>query len=273
VNANTGGAYIYINHKKMETQQSKINPTSPQNSGTPNREYREPQGRIMGGLIIIAVGGVLLARQMGIDLPYWLFNWEMLLIVLGVFIGAKHNFRDSRWLIPVVIGTLLLINHHVYDFNLARYFWPLVIIGIGLFMILKSRRGSGIAKKWQEQYDVESTGTEDVLECVTVFGGVKKNIISKNFKGGEAITVFGGTELNLMQADSNGRVVLELVQVFGGTKLIVPPHWKIHAEEMVTIFGGLNDKRPIPVQTSGDDAKVIVLKGTCLFGGIDIKSY
>jgi hypothetical protein len=41
---------------------------------------------------------------------------------------------------------------------------------------------------------------------------------------------------------------------------------------MVTIFGGLNDKRPIQATVS-DDAKVIVLKGTCLFGGIDIKSY
>jgi hypothetical protein len=42
---------------------------------------------------------------------------------------------------------------------------------------------------------------------------------------------------------------------------------------MVTIFGGLNDKRPMPVQTGSADSKVIVLKGTCIFGGIDIKSY
>jgi hypothetical protein len=259
----------------METQ-SKINPTSnPQPSETPNREYREPQGRVLGGLIIVMIGGVLLARQFGVYLPNWLFNWEMLIIVIGVFIGVKHNFRDPRWLIPVVIGTVLLVNHHIYDFNLSRYIWPTFIIGIGLFMILRSRRTSSERSiAWQDRYAPTVTGSEDVLDCVTVFGGVKKNIISKDFKGGEAVTFFGGTELNLMQADTKDRIILELVQVFGGTKLIVPPHWKIQTEEMVTIFGGLNDKRPIPVQTAtSEDAKVIVLKGTCLFGGIDIKSY
>jgi hypothetical protein len=262
--------HLHINQKKMETQQSKINPTNPQNPGTPNREYREPQGRIMGGLIIIAVGGVLLARQLGIDLPNWLFNWEMLLIVLGVFIGVKHRFRDTRWLIPVVIGGLLLVNNQIHDFNLFRFFWPIVIILIGFVLLLKARRRDD---SWRGRYNSETTGSEDMLDCVTVFGGVKKNIISKEFRGGEAVTVFGGTELNLMQADTKDRIVLDLVQIFGGTKLIVPPHWKIQTDEMVTIFGGLNDKRPIPVQTSLDDTKVIVLKGTCLFGGIDIKSY
>jgi hypothetical protein len=256
----------------MEPQQSKINPTAPQPPhGTPNREHREPQGRVIGGLIIVIVGGVLLARQLGIELPYWLFNFEMLLIVIGVFIGAKHNFRDIRWLIPVTIGVILLVNNHIYDFNVFRYFWPIFVIGIGLFMILKSRRGSSAS--WGDNYPTAVTGSEDVLECVTIFGGVKKNIISKDFKGGEAVTVFGGTELNLMQADSPHKMVLELVQVFGGTKLIVPPHWKIHTEEMVTIFGGLNDKRPIHAQPMIDESKVLIIKGTCLFGGIDIKSY
>jgi predicted membrane protein len=257
----------------METQPSKVNPTGPQPqpSGKPDREYREPQGRLLGGLVIVIIGGVFLARQMGIYLPDWLFNFEMLIILVGIFIGVRHNFRNPGWLIPVVIGTALLVNHHLYDFNLSRYFWPIFIIAIGLFMILKSRRSSS-SKYWEHSVST-STGSEDVLDCVTVFGGVKKNIISKDFRGGEAVTIFGGTELNLTQADSKDRMVLELVQVFGGTKLIVPPHWKIHAEEMVTIFGGLNDKRPVPVQSTTDDSKVLILKGTCLFGGIDIKSY
>lgn len=257
----------------MESQPSKINPTAPQPQSPeqPRRDFREPQGRLLGGLVIVIIGGVFLARQMGIGLPYWLFNFEMLIILIGVFIGAKHGFRDARWLIPVAIGSLLLINNHFYDFNIARYFWPLFIIGIGLVMILKSRRGSN--RSWENSYTASSTGAEDVLDCVTVFGGVKKNIISKDFKGGEAVTIFGGTELNLMQADTKDKVVLDLVQVFGGTKLIVPPHWKINAEEMVTIFGGLNDKRPMPIQGTVDESKVLVIKGTCLFGGIDIKGY
>jgi hypothetical protein len=107
-----------------------------------------------------------------------------------------------------------------------------------------------------------------------VFGGVKKNIISKNFRGGETVTIFGGTEINLTQADVNGGVVLDLTQIFGGTKLIVPPHWRIQSKDMVAIFGGVDDKRPLLSNASTEETnKVLILKGTCIFGGIDIRSY
>jgi hypothetical protein len=161
---------------------------------------------------------------------------------------------------------------NMLGYDLKRLIWPIVIIFIGVFMMFRSRRGRfGRSRHWDDY--AASNASEDVLDCVTVFGGVKKNIISKEFRGGEAVTVFGGTELNLLQADTPDRIVLELIQVFGGTKLIVPPHWKVQTEEMVTIFGGLNDKRPLPVQTSAAETKILVLKGTCFFGGIDIKSY
>jgi len=258
----------------MDTQQSKIHPVAPQNPEQPQGDHHiNRSGRLWGGLVIVAVGGVLLARQMGVGLPYWLFQWEMLLIGIGIYIGARHNFRNPGWIVPVLMGSFFLLDDYFYDLHLQRYFWPLFIIGIGLFMILRSRRSADqIRKRFTDEFGTV-TGSEDVLEIVTIFGGVKKNIIAKDFKGGEAVTVFGGTELNLLQADTKDRIVLELVQVFGGTKLIVPPHWKIHAEEMVTIFGGLNDKRPITTQNVSDETKVIILKGTCIFGGIDIKSF
>lgn len=260
----------------METQTSRINPNAPENRLQPKNDFSKPQsGRALAGLVIVAVGGVLLARQLGVDIPGWIFGWETMLIVLGIYIGARHNFRDAGWVIPVIIGGVFLFDDIYYDIHLTRYMWPVLIIGVGLFMILKSRKGSG--KSWTEKYGnsaaAESSTGEDVIECTTFFGGVKKNIISKTFRGGEAVTVFGGTELNLLQAESTQPIHLELVQIFGGTKLIVPQHWKIHTEEMVTIFGGLNDKRAITTQPVQGEERVLIIKGTCLFGGIDIKSY
>ena len=175
----------------------------------------------------------------------------------------------------IAVGLLALAGQLFRGFNFWGTIWPLFIIAVGLFMVLRSRSASSRSSRRWRDFETQTalTANEDVLECVTIFGGVKKNIISKEFKGGEAITVFGGTELNLLQADTKDRIILELVQVFGGTKLLVPPHWKIHTEEMVTIFGGLNDKRPMPAQGNSEDSKILVIKGTCLFGGIDIKSF
>jgi predicted membrane protein len=104
-----------------------------------------------------------------------------------------------------------------------------------------------------------------------MFGGTKKNVISKDFKGGEVTCVFGGAEINLSQADINGKVVLEMHQVFGGTKLIVPPHWQVNHQETVAFMGGIEDRRPDTKDT--DPNKILILKGTSVFGGLDISSY
>ena len=60
----------------METQNSNKNLEPIKSSGF-NR------GRALGGLIVVAVGVVLLAKQVGVDFPYWFFSWPMLLITIG----------------------------------------------------------------------------------------------------------------------------------------------------------------------------------------------
>ena len=100
---------------------------------------------------------------------------------------------------------------------------------------------------------------------------IKKNIISKNFKGGEIVSILGGTELDLSQADMKEEAILEITTILGGTKLIIPSNWDIKSEA-VTIFGGIDDKRKMHTITEAVE-KTLILKGTVLFGGIEIKSY
>ena len=77
--------------------------------------------------------------------------------------------------------------------------------------------------------------------------------------------------LLMAQADIKGTAILEITTVFGGTKLIVPSNWEVKSEA-VTIFGGLEDKRNMQTIINNSD-KILVLKGTVLFGGIEIKSF
>lgn len=111
---------------------------------------------------------------------------------------------------------------------------------------------------------------EDYIDSVSVFGGVRKVIMSKNFRGGEATSFMGGTELDFTQADINGTVVLELTQVMGGAKLIVPGHWTIK-NEVNAILGGVDDKRQLNIVA--DPNKVLVLKGTSFLGGLEISNF
>ncbi len=79
---------------------------------------------------------------------------------------------------------------------------------------------------------------------VTIFGKCKKVWSTKRIsKAGDTYPSFGA-EINLTQADfQRFNIAIEVVQIFGGAKLIIPPHWQVRSE-MVAIFGGIDDKRP-----------------------------
>lgn len=235
---------------------------------TPNRS-----GRLWGGLALVIIGAVFMARKAGADLPYWIFSGWMIPIAAGIYFGARQSFRPGGWLIPIAIGAAFMIDEFVPGIEMKEFIWPAIIIGAGLIMIFRPRGSrSDRWKSWKNDSFISSTdGSDEILDMVSIFGGNKRNVITKNFRGGEAVSVFGGTELVLTQADFTGTATLELTQVFGGAKLIIPANWKIQSE-VVSIFGALDDKRP-QSQDGADSTKVLKLIGTSIFGGIEIKSY
>ena len=240
-----------------------------------NFEKRPRNNKALMGVILLIAGLVLLLHQLDLFLfPFWLISWPMLLIVIGVYSGAKRNFRNSGWLIMVLVGIVWLFNEAMPGYNVGRVTWPVGIIVFGLWMIL--RRGNRWDKN-KEQWDKwasrnqalgqtpppanpvdpanpgpDNTHTytsnakhsygDDYLDAVSVFGGVKKTILSKDFKGGEIVNIFGGAELDLTQADINGRVILDITQIFGGTKIVVPSNWQV-VSDIAAVFASVDDKR------------------------------
>jgi predicted membrane protein len=75
----------------------------------------------------------------------------------------------------------------------------------------------------------------------------------------------------MTQADIQGKVFLEVNQVFGGTKLIVPANWQIQSEA-TAIMGSVEDSR-VGYKDMVEHDKILVIEGTSIFGGISIKSY
>lgn len=279
--------------------ENKFNSAEKNQSINMNKKGKNSQVYI--GAFIIIAGIILLLRRIGLPIPYWLTNWEMILIGVGLFIGAKSGFKDLTWVIPVIIGLIFLGNDIFPGFRFSKVVWPLGIIAIGMVIVLK---GSSAKKKSDFNLDyapqkpaddfvsgfqridspetptVEATPTEDTsknispndeLECVAVFGGVKRVVVSKNFRGGEIVAVLGGADIDLTHADFKGTIKLEATNILGGTKLIVPPTWDVQSE-MVAIFGGVEDKRRIQPELI-DRNKRLVLYGTALFGGLEVKSY
>ena len=238
---------------------------------------------LWGGFVVLVIGLIFLLRKLEVHLPEWVFSWPMLLIFIGFVMGVKNRFQGGGWFILTFIGTVFLVNDIMpFQWQLQRFFWPVVLIVIGVIMI---GRAAGRNKRYEEimgdggsrNYQHTAAGSmehtsaspEDYLRSTTMFGSTNKVVLSKNFLGGNISTMFGGTELNFMQADINGEAVLEINTIFGGIELVVPANWDVKMD-VSTMFGGIEDKRTaIP----GTGAKVLVIKGSCTFGGVDLRNY
>lgn len=254
------------------------------------RSERRPRrldssGHLWTGLFLLAIGGLALAKSMGVPVPRWLFSWQMLLIAIGIFIGIKKGFRDGGWFVPIVIGLAFMVNEYFLDGQLRKHIWPIALIVLGLIFLIRARGKSW--EKCREEKKAALTNTpdttktftqpegevqqDDVVKATSVFGGSKKIVLSKNFKGGELVAIFGGCEIDLTQADMTTPAVIDVTAICGGATLVVPSNWAIRSEA-VSIFGGIGDERKI---FSGQEtpARTLVIKGTMIFGGMEIKSY
>lgn len=249
------------------------------------------RGRVFTGVVLFFIGILLLLKTANmVYFPGWFFTWPMIFIAIGLISGVRHGFRGGFWVIFLLIGGLLLANQINPTLHLERYIWPIILIGIGIGFILRPKRHHRWRQwrryhyqaGWQQQRDAigssENTGAaeddhdrRDFIDVTAVFGGIKKNVLSKNFRGGDITSFMGGSEIDLSQADFNGTVHIDATNIFGGTKLIVPSSWDIQ-NDITAIFGGVDDKR----QISGvalDPNKVVILDGVCMFGGIEIRSF
>jgi Cell wall-active antibiotics response 4TMS YvqF len=110
----------------------------------------------------------------------------------------------------------------------------------------------------------------DSINSFTLFSGLRKNILSKNFKGGTVKNLFGGTELDFTHADISGVAVLDITQAFGEVKIIVPKDWTVEMR-VSQVLAGVDDKR-MAKEGMPEKQKVLVLEGGSVFAGIDIRS-
>jgi predicted membrane protein len=247
-------------------------------------EKQHRRGRFFAGLLVIGAGLLFLAREMGAMIPSWIFTWQIFLIVFGLFILLKSGFRNFGGFIMILVGSAFLVRDHMPEYDFAHYLWPIALITVGIFIILRPRCGPG--RQWhrnryrqyrdelrqhRQQWQQTPPTKDDFLDITTIFGSVKKNIISKDFRGGEITCVCAGGEIDLTQSDIEGRIELEVNAVFGGVRILVPAHWEIKSE-LTAVLGGVEDKRHLHNSTT-TGTKLLVLRGTAVLGGIEIRSF
>ena len=207
------------------------------------------------GVLFILAGTVFLLDNLGydIDIPYYLFSWPAVFVVLGVINLLSGNARAS--LIFFVLATVFYLNY--YDVLDLRDYWPIVLIIIGLSFIFRRK---SVARK------IESS--ENQIDEVAVFGGTEKKFVSENFQGGKITCVFGGSEIDFRGSKAEDGAVIEVFCMFGGVDLTFPEDWQVNTDA-TAIFGGFSDNRKNVSETA---STTVYIKGFVMFGGGDLKN-
>ncbi|MFP4041451.1 MAG: LiaF transmembrane domain-containing protein [Bacteroidales bacterium] len=224
-------------------------------------------GRVILGIVLILVGLALIAKSSNILSPvveHALFNWPMLLIVMGILFVFTRTNNTAGWIL-LLIGLVFWIPR-VTDFsvNFTQLFLPVVFIAIGVVIVYKSLGNP--EKKSKEGND------KDYIDDVAILGGNDRRITSHSFRGGKITSILGGSTVNLSDAElAQGENVLDMFTLFGGTTIIVPPNWQVKVD-VTAILGGFEDKRQYVSDENQTNDKVLIVRGVAIFGGGEIKS-
>ena len=235
-----------------------------------NKDFETRRSRTgFFGLLFILAGLILIGDQLELfsfrarDL---IFTWQALLIVIGLAFLIK---RDGKFtgIILILIGVFFMLPKFIevpYDY--MKLFWPSILVIIGIVILFR-----GLFNK---SFGFSATNTiGDRIEDLNIFGGHDRIITNQNFNGGEIVNVFGGGKYNLLSSQLKpGKSELEVLMIFGGSKLIVPQDWEVKVE-VAAVFGGFSDKRIIPSDGIKSQDKILVIKGVAIFGGGEIASF
>ncbi len=218
--------------------------------------------QIFWGLVIIVVGVLFLAQNLGFvqDYSFWKYL-PALLIILGVYQLFINRFR--AWVGPLMITLigifLLLATLNVINWStFGSLIWPSILILVGLSIILN--RGSS-ARNFQ-------AASGDQINVFSTFSEQKRQVTG-DFKNAEMTAIFGSSKLDLVEARVNQPpAYIQTTSMFGSVEIFVPADWDVQVNT-VADFGEGSDKRR--KSSPGKETPDLIVTGTIFFGAVEIK--
>ena len=239
------------------------------------------------GVIFILVGLLYGCSALGmfefsIFFPGW---WTLFIIIPCLYALTKKNEDKTGPIIGLVIGLCFLINAQNWRFHID--FWPLAIaallIVIGVKIMFPDKKKSH--RQVEFTYDSE-TGEKEVdgakfdntytkssggyVNISAILGGKDIRVDNECFTGADICVVMGAIDLDLRNAIISEDVFVNVSAVMGGIDIYVPANVRVVTDGCSTIMGGIDVNTSYVNYHSADTPKVIIT-GSCVMGGIEIK--
>jgi len=234
--------------KKKQTMNSNISPK-----------------RAMTGLIFIAIGVLLILRNLNIlspDVSDVVFSWPMIFVAVGLITLANRNYTATVIMFSLA-SIFLLPKIFELPVNFWYIFWPAVFILIGISIISEKKNHAKIITDNEIQIVSSSASFEDS----NVFSNSKKSFQGQSIENGRIVNIFGNSTIDLTNISTpSNKIKLEVVCVFGNVKLIIPKDWVVK-NNIISILGSTSDKEDAILN---DTNTQLSLLGKVVFGELKI---
>ncbi|MCL1868156.1 MAG: cell wall-active antibiotics response protein [Paludibacter sp.] len=238
----------------------------------------------LGGLLI-TVGALFLLFNVNAEWQEWrpvVFSWQMLIIIIGIFIFFNRHFFKGAFVI--LLGGFFLLPvlaksfpdyFYWVDANFVHKYWALLLVAAGVAILLNALFGKYEHKQsyqWRQKYwdtTAKQSNIEGTIDRNMIFRGCDEIFLEPEFRGGHISCIFGGCVLDLRKtALPEGETILMVDCIFGGVEISVPEKWNV-VTHTSNILGGLTDSRL--KGSEKDFTRKLVITGECIFGGVAIK--
>lgn len=211
-------------------------------------------GRVFLGLLLLVLGGVLLADaadwlDAGTVIARW---WPTALLALGALQLLDRPRPVVAPAILIGLGLLLLgSTTGVLDASAWQIVGPVLVVAVGLLVLFGGRPAAAGAR----------------FTTIGIFSGRKVISTNPQFRGGTVVALFGGVEVDLTGAEVGDRAVIDAFVAFGGSEIAVPESWKVVVTGL-PLFGGWSNKARHPER--GDAAPQLLVNAVTAFGGLEV---
>lgn len=221
--------------------------------------------KLVVGVAIIVAGLVLTLDNLGLIEAHTIFKlWPLVLVAMGLAKIRQDRTSTSLGGWFLVLGGAFLLLFTFGHGHLADALAPMLVVGVGILIVVK-------ALKQNRGIPPELAQSEDFLQGTAIFGGFKRRVLTRAFKGGELTAIFGGYEVDLRQAAlESEQARIDVFVLFGGGEIRVPEGWEV-VNRATAIAGALNDSTSHGLMSAGSHPRLVVT-GLILFGGTEVKS-
>ncbi|RJG11786.1 LiaI-LiaF-like domain-containing protein [Massilia cavernae] len=222
--------------------------------------------QVVMGAVAIGLGLLFLLDNLNVvEFNNALQFWPLIFIAIGL-VKLWDSRNLSGYLVGgafIALGVLMTLHRMGYIYFSMRTMWPLIPIGVGVFLIVKAlqrRKEGGVLPQ-------AGDGSDSVVDITTILGGFERRIATPDFRGGEITAVMGGCDLDMRDSSINGEATINVFAVFGGISIKVPRDWTVILHG-TPIMGGFDEK----TNTPADNSKRLIVKGHAIMGGVEVRN-